>query len=76
MTATSDKTAAVFGPLAGNGVECNDRALIDYAIRWVIPAVDRSPRSLPGSACRVECSTARSCRYSSVVRQPSARRSV
>lgn len=35
MTATSDKTAAVFGPLAGNGVECNDRALIDYAIRWV-----------------------------------------
>ncbi|WP_032364623.1 hypothetical protein [Rhodococcoides fascians] len=33
MTAISDKPTPAYGPPAG--VECDDRDMLDYAIRWV-----------------------------------------
>ena len=35
MSTTSDNSAMAYNPSIVTGVECDDRAIIDYAIRWV-----------------------------------------
>ncbi|MBY4127578.1 hypothetical protein HQO83_04145 [Rhodococcus fascians] len=35
MSTTSDKSAMEYNPSIVTGIECDDRAVIDYAIRWV-----------------------------------------
>ncbi|MFI8567012.1 hypothetical protein ACIGGF_10680 [Rhodococcus sp. NPDC078407] len=35
MSTTSDKSAVTYTPSIPTGSECDDRAMIDYALRWV-----------------------------------------